>query len=216
MIHFSTLCVFLLLMVPFGSTFVSSNVPFSRKTGSSTEVCMSPTPGAVVTIECRLIPEGDFVPEPLFDGIFLNKSAPPQKLAFVLGGGNYLPGLHDLIATMEEGETKEDVSLDAGWGAWNPNMQASMTLESLKGSGLDPEQIMVGVELVMANGVTAMVTEVTETEFTIDANPPLAGASYLADVKLLKVDSGRTTELEYAPKAGEDSKYQVASFALGR
>ena len=177
---------------------------------------MSPAPGAVVTIECRLIPEGDFVPEPLFDGIFLDKSGPPQELAFVLGEGNYLPGLHDLIATMKEGETKEDVSLDAGWGAWNPDMRASMSLESLKGSGLDSAQIKVGVELLMANGVTAMVTDVTETEFTIDANPPLAGASYLAGVKLLKVDSGRTTELEYAPKAGEDSKYQVATFALGR
>lgn len=216
MIHFSALCAFLLLVVPFGSAFVSSKVAFSRKTKSSTEVCMSLAPGAVVTIECRLIPEGDFVPEPLFDGIFLDKSDPPQKLAFVLGEGNYLPGLHDLIATMKEGETKEGVSLDAGWGAWNPDMRASMSLESLKGSGLDSAQIKVGVELVMANGVTAIVTEVTEAEFTIDANPPLAGASYLAGVKLLKVDSGRATELEYAPKAGEDSKYQVATFALGR
>jgi len=170
--------------------------------------------GSIVTVECRLKPEGDFVPEPLFDGIVLNNEHGPETLSFVLGEGNYLPGLHDLISTMTPGgEMVEDVSLDAGWGSWNPKLEATMALDSL-GEGLDASQIKVGVELMLASGISAVVTKVTDTEFTIDANPPLAGASYLATVKLVSVADG-PAELLYSPAANEGSKYQVATFALG-
>ena len=175
---------------------------------------MNPTPGSIVTVDCRLLPEGDFVPEPLFDGIALHQDDPAMRLKFVLSEGNYLPGLHDLILTLKEGEKAEGVSMDAGWGSWNPNLKATLSFESLKASGLDESQIKVGVELVLANGIRAAVTEVGEEEFTIDANPPMAGASYVADVELIKVEEGVPVSLEYSPEP-LSSKYQVATFALG-
>ncbi len=51
-------------------------------------------------------------------------------------------------------------------------------------------QLKPGVELYMANGMKATVTDVSKDTFTIDTNPPLAGASYQARVKLLNVQEG--------------------------
>jgi peptide-methionine (S)-S-oxide reductase len=59
----------------------------------------------------------------------------------------------------------------------------------------------------------AVVTQVTDETFTIDANPPLSGTSYLVTLKLLSIEDG-PKQLEYAPQ-GVESTYQVATFALG-
>jgi FKBP-type peptidyl-prolyl cis-trans isomerase 2 len=181
----------------------------SAKTSSSED--LSSEPYEIVTIKCRLKPEGSYVPEPLFDGI----SSSPETLSFVLQKGNYLPGLHDLVSTMKVGESIQNQSLDAGWGAWNPNLQAQLDFEALAASGIDISLIKKGVELVMGNGMTAVVTEISDNKksFTVDANPPLSGASYLCDVILLCRENG-PTEFLYNPGPTSD-KYQVATFAIG-
>ena len=166
--------------------------------------------GDVVTIECKLIPEGDFVPEPLIDGVVMHETDSPVTLSFALGWGNYLPGLHDMIAEMQEGES-QSCSMDAGWGSRNPDLIASITFAD---SGLDKEQIKPGVQLMLANGLKCVVTETTDESFTIDANPPLAGASYTANVKLLKVEQGPEIS-GYLEEKADSSRFEVATFGLG-
>lgn len=180
---------------------------------SATELNMKAEAGKIVTIECSLMPEGDFVPEPLFDGLVLDGTGTKQKLAFVLGQGNYLPGLHELLTGKEEGYEIDDASVDAGWGAWNPALKVPISFESL--GGIDSSAIKVGVELLMGNGLKAVVTEVGEDEFVVDANPPLAGASYLASLKLLSIENG-PSEFSYTSGDAKDSDYQVATVALGK
>lgn len=206
------------ILVSLAAAFVVKNPPrfTSDRTcrPSQTNLFVKPEKGSIVEIDCTLRPEGDFIPEPLFDGIVLDEKDPPRRLVFVLGEGNYLPGLHDLILDMEVGSEVENVSIDAGWGGWNPALNVTIPLESLSGSGLDTSQIKVGTELVMANGMIAIVTHLNDETFVVDANPPLAGASYLANVKLISVELG-PSEFLYAPDAGSNSKYQVATVALG-
>jgi peptide-methionine (S)-S-oxide reductase len=149
-------------------------------------------------------PEGDFVPEPLIDT--------KGKMSFVLGGGNYLPGLHDLVAGMAVGETVENVSLDAGWGSRISNLVATIQKAEM-GDQIDVTQLDVGVELYLVNGMKAVVTEISDDTFTIDANPPLAGASYSAKVELLNVEDG-PKELGYIPE-GVDATFHVATFSMG-
>jgi FKBP-type peptidyl-prolyl cis-trans isomerase len=76
---------------------------------STTQVSMAamvkPQVGSIVTVDCETTPDGDFVPEPLLDT--------HGRLTFVLGGGNYLPGLHDIVLNMKVGDTIENVDLDA-------------------------------------------------------------------------------------------------------
>ena len=169
--------------------------------------------GSIVTVDCRLVPEGDYVPEPLIDGVVLHESDPPVRLTFVLDGGNYLPGLHNLIADNmnKVGDSVDQVSLDAGWGARNPDLVATVSMDVVSD---DPTQIKPGVQLQLANGLVATVTDVTESNFTMDANPPLAGASYKASVTLIGAEEGPVMT-EYAKGVDESSNYQVATFALG-
>lgn len=185
---------------------------------SSSSSSSTPKLGSVVTIECRLEPDGDFVPEPLIDGVVLRPEDPAVTLSFVLGAGNYLPGLHDLVAGLVPGGSCEKVSLDAGWGARNPDLVVKATFAD---SGLDPSQISVGVELYLADGIKCIVTEIDSDStkpgsgFIIDANPPMAGAGYFASVKLLKVEEGPTIDEYQEETSKSSSRFAVATFALG-
>ena len=187
---------------------------------SSSFLPLQPTKGRIVKIACRLQPEGDFIPEPLIDGIVLHDDEPTVDLQFVLGWGNYLPGLHDLLVDMHVGETRYNVSLDAGWGEYNPQLVATVNFTD---SGIAPDQVAVGTQLYLApQNLPCTVTNVTETTFTIDANPPLAGASYLATVTLKDVQEGPVISKynnKAASKDGNDkdatSRFEVATFALG-
>lgn len=189
-------------------------------TAAAAPVSDKPVKGSVVKIACRLQPEGDFVPEPLFDGIVLQDDDDDDErstvdLQFVLGWGNYLPGLHDLVTDMRVGETRHDVSVDAGWGDVNPDLVATVPLE---GAGVDPARIRVGTRLWLRDqDLPCTVTEVTDATFTVDANPPLAGTSYRATVTLKAVEAG-TVVGPYDVDGDESSgngKYETATFALG-
>jgi peptide-methionine (S)-S-oxide reductase len=205
----------------------SRSVPLTRLSSTSSSPSTDelaatsvspPRKGCVVTVDCRLLPEGDFVPEPLIDGVVLNADDPPARLSFVLGQGNFLPGLHDLLLA-ESGEAKlssigdkvDQISLDAGWGARRDDLVATTSFED---SGVDPSQISVGSQLYLSNGVPCFVTEVTEATFTIDANPPLAGASYAATVELVASEEGPRV-VPYEETLSFNSRFQVATFALG-
>ena len=161
-----------------------------------------PQIGSIVTIDCELTPEGDFVPEPLIDT--------KGQFTFVLGGGNYLPGLHELVADMSLGMLVDGVSLDAGWGSKNPNLIAVIQKKDME---IDVSTLKIGTEMYLVNGMKATVTALTDETFTIDANPAMAGASYSAVVELLSFEDGPSNS-EFSPQ-GVHSTFQIATFALG-
>lgn len=174
-------------------------------------------------------PQDGWIPDILMDGITLhNHDTLRHRLTFCLGDdlhGFYpLPGLHQLVRSMQVGESTE-ASIDAGWGARNPDMVLTLRKEDLQGR-LDTSQLKEGDQLLFENGRrTCVVTQVTDDTITIDANPPLAGSSYLSTVKLIKVEDP-PSQLEYAKNSVSDSnespsasssnsRYHVATFALG-
>lgn len=157
----------------------------------------------IVTIDFQLESNG-FVVEPLFDT--------EGTVSFLLGRGNYLPGLHELVQGMKINEQIENVLLDAGWGERNPELVVKIPKDEK--SGMDYTKIKEGTELVMQNGVNCIVSEVTDDYFVIDANPPLAGASYKCSVKLLRIESP-PQHFEYDNNSMNDSRYDVATMALG-
>jgi len=187
---------------PLATASSSDAAPTTTSSISST-LDRRPTNGDVVAVDWNLEPRGDFVAEPLFDT--------SGTISFVLQEGNYLPGLHELVATMRPGESVQNTVLDAGWGERRDDLVVKMP----KQEGLD---MNVGTELMLANGMRCVVTEVCEEDFTIDANPPLAGASYSANVTLVSVEEG-PTKLLYREDGSDEEKqtgrYEVATFALG-
>ena len=168
-----------------------------------------PQTGDVVTATYSISPNDDFVPTPLFDD---------GTVTFVLNKGNYLPGLHAALSSMEPGETKSDLTLDAGWGDRRDDLVVDLPIES---SGMTAEQLKIGMELYMSNGMSCRITKIDPDagKFTIDANPKLAGATYSASVTLDEVKKGPSEKkYEYTPMgmtAEDDSPYRVMTIALG-
>lgn len=177
---------------------------------SSTSLSRKPKAGDVVTFTLlRFQPNssGDesLVLEPLFDMT--------GTLQLILDGGNYLPGLHKLLSTMNPGETIQGASLDAGYGGYNPELVFQLPTEEIKNS-IDTSLVKIGTVLAMGNGMNCRVTEMNDEKWTLDANHVLAGAAYDADVKLEKVEEG-PKNWEFLGEEVQDDRYKVATFALG-
>jgi peptide-methionine (S)-S-oxide reductase len=163
--------------------------------------------GDVVTVDLNLTPENGYVPIPLFDT--------SGTITFVLGWGNYLPGLHKLVEGMREGESIENVSIDAGWGKRREELIVTAPKSSLK-SIKDLTILKPGCHLHLEGDVQVLVTDVTDDNITVDANPPLAGASYRCELTIQKVESlPPNTLIQTNSKLESTSRYQVATFGLG-
>mmetsp|Transcript_28886 Transcript_28886/g.44409 ORF Transcript_28886/g.44409 Transcript_28886/m.44409 type:complete len:372 (-) Transcript_28886:199-1314(-) len=161
--------------------------------------------GDAVTIHLNLVPENGFVPTPLFDTV--------GKVSFVLGWGNYLPGLHSLVEGMRVGEEISGVSIDAGWGKRRPELMAKVALSKLS---LDPSQVFVGTKIYLQGGIEVVVAEIDDEYVVVDGNAPLAGASFSCDLKLISID---TNPLEASscdsPPVADKNNMRIATFALG-
>ena len=178
---------------------------------TSASLSRKPRPGDVVTFTIlKFQPESDenddnpLVLEPLFDTT--------GTLQLVLDGGNYLPGLHKILSTLTPGETVKGVSIDAGYGAYNPELVMKISTSEI-GNSLDTSLVKIGTALQMGNGMQCRVTEINDEQWTMDANHMLAGAAYEVDVKLDMVEEGPTS-WEYVAE-GTDDRYKAATFALG-
>lgn len=155
--------------------------------------------GDIVTLELSLVPENGFVPEPLFETA--------GQVSFVLGWGNYLPGLHQLVLTCgrEVNAVVENVSIDAGWGSRRADLLFTVSKENLQRQNVVPNvhEIQAGSWLQIPaaarnNGsstststsskVQVLADQVTEDAIVLDANPPLAGSSYSCSFRVLSID----------------------------
>ena len=80
--------------------------------------------GDIVTIDLEMVPENNYVPESLFDR--------NGRITFVVGWGNYLPGLHELVQGKNVGDRVNQISIDAGWGDHNPDLVMELPMAKLK------------------------------------------------------------------------------------
>lgn len=166
--------------------------------------------GDVVTVQLDLTPEDGFVPEHLFDS--------SGEVTFVLGWGNYLPGLHELLlGGMSEGDSVSNVSIDAGFGRHNPEMVIEVPKANLK-KVQNMDKIVPNATLNLQGGIQVNVLKVTKDTIIVDANHPLAGSSYSCTVKVLSIDSYPLDKLEFhesSSPTNHNSPFEVATFAMG-
>jgi len=164
--------------------------------------------GDIVTVQLELTPEDGFVPEHLFDS--------SGEVTFVLGWGNYLPGLHELLlGGMSEGDSVSNVSIDAGFGRHNPEMVIEVPKANLK-KVQNMDKIVPNATLNLQGGIQVNVLKVTENTIVVDANHPLAGSSYLCNLKVSSIDPYPVQKLEFHESSMDSqSPFEVATFAMG-
>jgi len=120
----------------------------------------------------------------LDDGSEFDSSEGSDPIKFVLGEPGMIPGFEQAIYGMKVGETKT-VTIPAAqaYGPRNENLVMEIELEDFPGGSAKVGQ---KVQVSFGNG-TAVVTEVSETTVTLDANFFLAGKDLTFEIRLVDI-----------------------------
>ena len=124
----------------------------------------------------------------LEDGTVFDSSESREPIKFTIGEGNVIPGFEEAVVGMSPGESKtEKVPADQAFGPYREELVVEVDRERMPGGG-DPK---VGQRLRVDKtdgGITeVLVTGVTESKVTLDANHPLAGNDLVFDIQLLEI-----------------------------
>jgi peptidylprolyl isomerase len=124
----------------------------------------------------------------LADGTIFDTSMEREPLEFTLGGGELIPGFEQAVLGMTAGESKTVTILtDQAYGPHHAERVIDVERHHLP-PDIQPE---LGQRLQMTRPdgttVTVVVTTITETQVTLDANHPLAGQDLIFDLMLVEV-----------------------------
>lgn len=109
-------------------------------------------------------------------------------LEFTIGEGEVIPGFEKGVIGMSEGEAKTiTIPVDDAYGKRNEEMVVAVERSHVP-ADLTPE-VGMRLEVTQEDGreFPVVITEVTETHVTLDANHPLAGRELTFDIKLVEI-----------------------------
>jgi len=109
-------------------------------------------------------------------------------MEFVIGQGNLIPKFEAAVIGLEPGQSvKVKIAADEAYGQRAEEMVAVIQRSEIP-ADMKPE---VGdhLEVIMQDNtpMPVMVTDVTETTITLDANHPLAGMDLTFDIRLVEI-----------------------------
>jgi peptidylprolyl isomerase len=124
----------------------------------------------------------------LKDGTVFDSSEGKDPLEFTVGSGQVIAGFDEAVIGMTTGQSKVvHIPADKAYGERNEQMVITAPLEHVP-PGLDLEPGM-RLEMGGANGelIRVVVTEITDSQVTLDANPPLAGEDLTFAIELVDI-----------------------------
>ncbi|MFA6036310.1 MAG: peptidylprolyl isomerase [Candidatus Micrarchaeia archaeon] len=93
-----------------------------------------------------------------------------EPISFVVGAGQMIKGFDAAVVGMKVGDTKNvRIAPEDAYGQWSADMVASVPRANVHGN------VTVGSVLQSSDGLTGIVTEITDTTVKLDFNSPLAG-----------------------------------------
>jgi len=124
----------------------------------------------------------------LDDGTVFDSSLRSGPLEFTIGDGQLIPGFENAVIGMTPGETKtQRVPADEAYGPHADFLVIEVDRRRVPPE-LDPK---VGDRLQLQHPdgrvTPVLVTEVTDSSITLDANHPLAGKDLTFDIELLEI-----------------------------
>ncbi len=125
----------------------------------------------------------------LDDGSVFDSSKERQPLEFEVGSGQIIPGFEKAVLEMAPGDsTSIEIPSGEAYGDVREDMIVNVEREKLP-ADIDPE---VGMQLQLqqpdGNALPVVVSEVTDSHVTIDANHPLAGRDLKFEIELIEVN----------------------------
>lgn len=124
----------------------------------------------------------------LDDGTVFDSSVNREPLEFTLSGGQVIPGFDQAVVGMTPGETKtQKIPMDLAYGPYREEMVVEIARQQMP-PDLQPE-VGQQLQIQQADGQTVpvMVTVVTDSTVTLDANHPLAGEDLTFEIQLVEV-----------------------------
>jgi peptidylprolyl isomerase len=119
----------------------------------------------------------------LDSGEVFDTSRQREPLAFTMGEGNVIPGFEDGVVGLGEGETRQvRIEPDQAYGQRRDDLVVSVPRAQAPEGLSTNDRVQVGDR-------PAVVTEVTDSHVTVDANHPLAGQSLTFDIELVDIES---------------------------
>lgn len=113
---------------------------------------------------------------------------PSSPLEFTIGEGEVIPGFEEAVTGMGIDETKSvHIPVDQAYGPRMEEMVAQVPRTDLP-ADMVPE-VGQQLEVTQQDGSVfpVMITEVTDSQITIDANHPLAGENLNFDIRLVAI-----------------------------
>ena len=124
----------------------------------------------------------------LDDGSMFDSSAGRDPLQFTVGSGQVIPGFDTAVTGMTVGEKKTvTIPSDQAYGPAHPEAIQAIPRENI------PEEIPLEIGLQLqaqspqGQPIPVTVTEITETEVTLDANHRLAGKDLTFALELVQI-----------------------------
>ncbi|WP_315790706.1 peptidylprolyl isomerase [Fischerella sp. JS2] len=125
----------------------------------------------------------------LDDGTVFDTSVEREPLQFSIGEGLVIPGFEQAVVGMTPGESKRtNIPADEAYGPYRPELVMVVDKERI------PTDVSVEVgqmlQISQSNGqaIPVVVTEVSDSQITLDANHPLAGQELIFDIQLVQID----------------------------
>jgi peptidylprolyl isomerase len=124
------------------------------------------------------------------DGTIFDSSEGQAPLEFTIGEGQVIPGFENAVIGMNPGDKKtEKIPADQAYGDHSDDMIVTVDRDQI------PLDIMpeVGQQLQLHNpsgqAIPVIVTDVSDSSITLDANHPLAGQDLTFDIELVSIGS---------------------------
>jgi FKBP-type peptidyl-prolyl cis-trans isomerase 2 len=128
----------------------------------------------------------------LQDGSVFDASFDREPLQFTIGGGQVIPGFEEAVVGMNPGDSKTtELPAEKAFGRHLEDLVTVVTKSQFADWDLEPA-VGERVPIPQPDGppIEVTVTEVTESEVTVDANHPLAGEDLTFDIELLDIVYG--------------------------
>ena len=124
----------------------------------------------------------------LEDGTTFYTSVGREPLEFTLGEGKMIPGFEKAVYGLQVGKSKTvTIPAEEAYGPHRDDLVVVVERDQLP-AGLDPK-VDQQLQMQQTDGRTAVVivTDVSETTITIDANHPLAGKDLTFEIELVEI-----------------------------
>jgi len=121
-------------------------------------------------------------------GEVFDSSEGSDPLAFTVGAGEVIPGFDQALLGMQIGETKDVViAPEQAYGNRVEELAQTIDRNQFNLTGVEPE-VGMAIEMRTPQGdIPLVITDLTDTTVTLDANHPLAGESLHFSLTLVEI-----------------------------